>query len=73
MPARIKSPDYPGHFEVRKVSTGGCIKFKNRFIFVSQALEGEYVGLEEVDSNIWSVHFYNTLLARFNENNYKLT
>ena len=73
MPARIKSPDYPGHFEVRKVSTGGCIKFKNRFIFVSQALEGEYVGLEEVDTNIWSVHFYSTLLARFNENNYKLT
>lgn len=73
MPARIKSPDYPGHFEVRKVSHKGAIKFKNRHLFISHALSGEYVGLEEVDYDIWSVHFYNTMLARFNENNYRLT
>jgi len=73
MPARIKKPDYPAHFEVRKVSHCGGIKLKNRAVFVSNVLANEYVGLEEVDCGIWNVMFYNTLLAKLNEINFKLT
>jgi hypothetical protein len=30
-------------------------------------LEGEYVGLEEVDNEIWSLYFGPLLLGRFHE------
>ena len=73
MPRRIEKPDYPGHFEVRKVSSSGSIKFKNRRLFISEVLGDEYIGLEEIECDIWSVMFYDTLLARFNENNFRLT
>ena len=73
MPKRIEKPDYPGHFEVRKVSSSGTIKLRGRIPFIGAALVHEYVGLEEIDAGIWNVIFYDTLLARFDENNLKLT
>ena len=73
MPRRIDAPDYPRHFEVRKVSASGTIRFKGETPFISLALANEYIGLEEIDFGIWSVIFYDTLLARFNENNLRLT
>jgi hypothetical protein len=67
MPKRCPGPQYPGHAEVRKVSTTGEIKFKNRPLFVSAVLAGEYVGLEEVDNGVWSLLFDNVLLGRLDE------
>lgn len=67
MPNRIEQPRYPSHFEVRKVSAGGRIKFKNRTPFISETLAKEFVGLEEIECGIWSVNFYQTELGRFNE------
>ena len=66
-PDRLTDPEYPGHFEVRRVRNGGEIKFKNRFQFVSQALAGQMIGLEPVDDGIWSIIFCNTLLGRYDE------
>lgn len=73
MPDRIKEPTYPDHFEVRKVSGHGTIKFKNNDVFVSQALVGEQIGLEEVDFEIWDIVFYKTSLARYDEKNQRIT
>jgi transposase InsO family protein len=58
---------YPGHFKVLKVCANGCLSWRQRFIFVSQVLAGEPLGLEPVDDGIWSVHFATVLLARFDE------
>jgi putative transposase len=66
-PASLPQPEYPGHFEKRRVSTAGCIRFKSRVLFVSQAIGQEWIGLEEVDNGIWSVYFYDVLLARLDE------
>ncbi len=71
-PDRLPEPDYPGHFEVRRVRSGGEIKFKSRMQFVSQALAGQTIGLEPIDDGIWSVVFMNTLLARFDERKRKI-
>lgn len=73
LPTRLAKPSYPGHYEVRLVSTGGTFKFRSEHRFLTTALEGEYVGLEEVDDGVWSVYFYNTFLARFNERTGKIT
>ena len=67
MPKRCPEPQYPGHAEVRKVSTTGEVKFKNRPLFVSAVLAGEYVGLEEIDDGVWNLLFDNVLLGRFDE------
>lgn len=66
-PERLEDPEYPGYFEVRRVRSGGEIKFKSRMQFVSQALAGQLIGLEPVDDGIWSVIFCETLLGRFDE------
>jgi transposase InsO family protein len=66
-PERLKDPEYPGYFEVRRVRSGGEIKFKSRMQFVSQALAGQLIGLEPIDDGVWSVIFCQTLLGRLDE------
>lgn len=66
-PKVVAQPTYPGHYEKRRVSTAGCIRFKAQVHFVSQAIKGDWIGLEEVDNGIWSVYFYDVLLARLDE------
>ena len=70
MPDALPEPDYPGHFEVRYVSRDGAIRLRKRQVFVSQALGGEHVGLED---GVWSVSFYGRLLARLDERTWKLS
>lgn len=72
MPDRLPEPAYPGHFEVRFLSKDGNIRFKTRQFFVSQTLAHEWVGLEEIADGVWSLYFYDRLLARFDERDFKL-
>ena len=50
----------------------GCFRFKKQVTFLSQALKQEWIGLEEVEDGIWSVHFYDVVLARFDEHSMTL-
>ncbi len=71
-PAKMPEPDYPGHFEVRSVKRTGVIKWQGKFLFVSEALSGERVGLEESADGVWTVYFGSVPLARFDEQERKL-
>ena len=71
-PERLVDPEYPGYFEVRRVRSGGVMKFKGRMQFVSEGLTGQLIGLEPVDDGIWSVIFCKTLLGRFDEKKHKI-
>lgn len=66
-PEREPEITYPGHFQILRVCANGCLSWRRRFIFVSQVLVGEPLGLEPIDDGIWSVHFGPVLLARFDE------
>jgi transposase InsO family protein len=66
-PVRLPPLIYPGHFEVRRVSQPGAISWGGRFLFLTEALIGEDVGLEEVDDGLWIVYFGPVRLARFDE------
>lgn len=72
MPERVPKPEYAAHFEVRRVRPTGTIRFRGCEPFVSEVLCGEQLGLLEVADGVWSVFFYNTLLARFTEKSGKL-
>jgi transposase InsO family protein len=71
-PSEIPKSDYPGHFEVRSVRHGGEIQWQGQFLFLSEALARERVGLEECADGIWDVYFGSLLLARFDERERKL-
>jgi hypothetical protein len=71
-PSREPKPEYPGHFTVRSVRQSGEIKWQGGYLFLSQTLIGESVGLEETEDGIWSVYFGPVLLARFDERERKL-
>ena len=66
-PSRLAPPQYPRHFEVRRVRSGGTIKFRGRAPFLCEVLEGEHVGLEEVADGVWNVVYYRTVLGRLDE------
>jgi transposase InsO family protein len=71
-PDRLPEPQYPGHFEIRRVSRNGGIRWKKGWVNVSHTLLEENVGLEEVDDGVWSLYFGPLLLGRFHENELKL-
>jgi transposase InsO family protein len=71
-PSVLPGIEYPGHFEVRRVSRNGGIRWKRGWLNVSHPLIDEHVGLEEVDDGIWDLYFGSMLLGRFDEREGKL-
>jgi len=57
MPKRIDRYDYPAHYLVRRVSRSGTIRVFHNQIFVSNTLQEDYVGLEEVDDGMYDLFF----------------
>jgi len=72
-PRRLKPFVYPGHYEVRKVSTNGGVRWNHKWLWVSHILGGLYVGFEEVDHEAWDVYFGPILLGRFFEKTGRIT
>lgn len=66
-PARQRKPDYADHFETRKVSENGEIKWRGNSVFLAKALHGQTVGLEATDDQILSVHFFGFVIGKIDE------
>lgn len=56
-PENLPPVEYPAHFEVRRVANNSCLRWRSRPIHVTNVLAGEYVGLEEIDNDVWDVYF----------------
>jgi hypothetical protein len=54
-------------------SNAGTFRLHTKQQFLSQALNGHYIGLEQVSDGIWNILFYDTLLGRFDEPNKRIT
>ena len=67
MPTQLHCPTYPDRFEVRYVSANGGIRWSTRWVNVTSALIGEYVGLEELGDGLWEVYFGSKPLGRLRE------
>lgn len=72
LPLRILPYAYPGHFLIRGVSTSGNFRFQRQQLFLSSTLAGEEIGLEETGDGIWSIYFRQYLLARLDEQAYRI-
>lgn len=71
-PNRLPEIEYPGHFEIRRVSPNGCIRWKCHALHLTHALTSQDVGLEEIDDGLWSVYFGTMLLGRFHDSTLRL-
>jgi putative transposase len=61
------APDYPAHMEVRLIATDGRFRWRGDHRFLSHALAGHHIGLEEGDDGVWNIVFYRTLLGKLDE------
>ena len=64
LPGRLPAIEYPGHFEVRRV-TYGNFSWHGHAVFLTHVLNGEPIGLEEIDDGIWTVYFCHQPIGRF--------
>jgi hypothetical protein len=56
-PCSIPATEYPAHYEVRRVSAAGAMKWRNTAVYVNECLEREDVGLVEIEQDLWRVYF----------------
>jgi putative transposase len=73
LPTCLPPIEYPGHLEVRRVSSYGYVSWRGRMLFLTEVLGGEDVGFEEIDDGIWGLFFDTIRLARFDERTHRLT
>jgi putative transposase len=63
MPDRLAEPDYPAEAAVRQVRGNGEIKWQGDLIYVSEALAGEAVAVQESETGDWQVRFYDRTIG----------
>ena len=67
-PSRLPPPrDFADDWQKRSVRSGGSMKWKGHQVTITQALTGEYVGLEPVGDGRWAVWFQDLELGIFDE------
>jgi putative transposase len=67
---KIEPYEYPGHFQIKRVTSAGTIRLRDRLVFISSTLAAHLIGLEEINTGLWSVYFCNVLLARIDERDF---
>jgi transposase InsO family protein len=69
-PERIVTFDYNSKFKVMKVTQNGAVRWKtHHWVYLTVALKGKYVGIENLGSGIWRVYYRNVFLGFFDDLN----
>jgi len=58
MPQQLPEPDYPREADIRRVRSNGEVKWGGAMIFVSEALVGEWVAIQEQETGELQMRFY---------------
>jgi transposase InsO family protein len=69
-PNRLPPIEYPPHYVVKKITTGGTFRFHYKLLYIANSLVNQYIGLEEVDDGLWSIYFNTVLIATLDERDY---
>lgn len=67
LPRRIQDPVYPQTYERRRLNSKGYLSWRGDPIYLSDALRGELVALNETDDGLWEVYFGPLVIARMHE------
>jgi transposase InsO family protein len=69
-PERIGRFDYDPNFKVMKVAQNGAVRWKtHHWVYLTAALKGKYVGVEELGNGIWRVYYKKVFLGFFDDIN----
>jgi putative transposase len=71
-PERLEEPWYDADHAVRRVRSNGEIKWGGEFVFVSEVLAGEPVGIAETAAGDWLVRFMDVELGLIDRTHRKL-
>jgi len=67
-PERIPQFDYESNMKILKVTQNGAIRWKSYYwVYLTAALKGKYVGIEDLGNGIWKVFYRDVFLGYFNE------
>ena len=66
-PGPLREPDYPDDCAVRRVRSNGEIKWAGDLVFISEALVGEPVAIEETEQGEWLVRYAHLELGRIDK------
>ncbi|MDQ2664775.1 MAG: integrase core domain-containing protein [Gemmatimonadota bacterium] len=73
-PDRLPALEYPGHFQVKRITTTGTFRFgSKKLLYLTNAMVDQDIGLEETDDGISAIHFNDILLATFDKRDYIIT
>ena len=67
MPQKLPELEYPSYYRVKRVSSSGLVYINNLCVYIGHLLNGERIGLEEVDDGAWDVFFGPIRLGIFNK------
>lgn len=56
-PSRLPNVEYSSEHTVRRVRSNGEIKWKGTYMYINQALIGEWIGLRQFDESRWAIAF----------------
>ncbi|MFD2188689.1 integrase core domain-containing protein, partial [Aquimarina celericrescens] len=69
-PEKIPHFDYHSNLKVLKVTKSGAIRWKSYYwVYVSAALKGKHIAIEEQGNGIWKVYYRNVFLGFFDQRN----
>ncbi len=69
-PEKIPHFDYHSNHKVLKVTKSGAIRWKSYYwVYLTAALKGKYVGVQELGNGIWKVYYRNVFLGFFDQRN----
>ena len=65
---KIPNFDYNSNLRILKVTQNGAIRWKSYYwVYLTAALKGKYVGIEDIGNGIWKVFYRDVFLGFFNE------
>jgi transposase InsO family protein len=72
LPRKLEPVEYDSWMKIRRVVPSGGIMWRNNYIYVSQALAGEPVGLKQITETTWELWFSSYLLGMIDEKTNKV-
>jgi hypothetical protein len=63
-------PAYPRHILVKRVTDAGTFRFRQRLLYIANALVNQHIGLEGTDDGAWATYFNTELLATLDERDF---
>lgn len=71
-PSRMPEIHYPDPMRIRRVKGSGEIKLFSKFLYVSQSLAGEWVGIEQTDEDSSRLWYCSYVLGHIDHRNWRI-